>query len=68
MIKVADNNGNQIEGLMRDPSSQGLVVQSPDKYAKYLKEKERAEDVERLKTDVQEIKGMLGQILKAING
>jgi hypothetical protein len=59
MIGVKDSGGNAIEGLFRDEA---------DKYAKYLKEKERAEDVVRLKQDVSEMKDMLNQILKAING
>jgi hypothetical protein len=68
MIGVKDSGGNAIEGLFRDEANQGLTVKAPDKYAKYLKEKERAEDVVRLKQDVSEMKDMLNQILKAING
>ncbi len=67
MTRVLDKNGNVVEGLSRE-SGQGLSVCNPAGHAKYLAEKQRAEDVERLKQDVSEMKSMLTQILKAING
>lgn len=67
MTRVADKNGNPIEGLSRD-SNHGLVVHDPIGFAKYMKEKERVEDIEGLKKDVSEIKDMMSAILKAING
>lgn len=67
MTRVADKNGHPIEGLTR-ATSYGLVVENPSAYSKYLMDKQRAEDVERLKQDMSEVKGMLSKILKAING
>jgi hypothetical protein len=66
-MRVADSNGQPIPGLFRHGSN-GLVVDAPREYSKYLKEKERIEDIANLKTDVAEIKTMLSEILKAIHG
>lgn len=67
MTRVVDKNGSPIEGLIRG-SNHGLSVHNPVAHAKYMKEKERIEDLERLKTDVAELKGILSNILEAING
>lgn len=67
MTRVVDKNGTPIEGLTRGETF-GLVVHNPAGHAKYLKEKERIEDMDRLKTDVNELKGMMSKILEAING
>jgi C4-type Zn-finger protein len=67
MTKVADANGHAIECMKRDQNF-GLVVDDPVGYSKYMKEKKRIEDIENLKTDMNEVKGMLSEILRAING
>jgi hypothetical protein len=66
-MRVTDSNGTPIKGLIRD-KSHALVVDDKSAYAKYMLEKARIEEVAQLRTDVDEMKTMLSQILKAING
>lgn len=66
-MRIADKSGNPIHGLFRD-KSHAVVVNDQAAYTKYIKEKERIEEISRLRSDVDEIKSMLSQILKAVNG
>ena len=66
-MKVVDLNGNVVYGLVRT-EGYGLSVNDTAAYTKYIKEKERIEDIQRLKNDVQEMKATLSEILKAIHG
>ncbi len=66
--KTCDKNGVELSGIFRSPDNYGLVVNDQSGYSKYMKEKKRIEDIENLKTDMIEVKGMLSEILKAIHG
>jgi hypothetical protein len=64
-MRIADKNGVPIEGIERGAAN-SIVVKNPGAYHKYTKEKERAEEVMRLREDVDEMKSMLSQILNAV--
>lgn len=66
-MRVADKNGTPIQGLLRD-KSHALIVDDPAALSKYQREKARVEEITKLRTDVDEIKVMLSQILKAVDG
>lgn len=64
-MKVADKNGNVIEGLYRT-NSNGLVVDNPSAYQKYMQEKQRIEKLHNLEKEVTEMKTTLSQILEIL--
>lgn len=65
MNKVADKNGTVIDGLFRT-SANGLVVNNPKAYQKYLVEKQRLEKLHSLEKEVGEMKSTLSQILEIL--
>jgi hypothetical protein len=64
-MKVADSSGNIIEGLNRSPNN-GLVVNNPTAYQKYLVEKQRIERLHSLEKEMSEMKTTLSQILEIL--
>lgn len=64
-MKVADQSGAVIEGLYRT-RSQGLSVNNPAAYQKYITEKQRIEKLHNLEQEVTDIKSTLSQILEIL--
>jgi hypothetical protein len=58
MIKVKDDTGNIVPGLLK--SSHGALVVQPDTaYDRYKKEKELSLEITNLKSEMADIKAML---------
>lgn len=71
MLKLQDESGNTVKGLLRDPLG-AIVAERGPEYNKYIQEKKRLEQINNITTDLCnlqtemcEIKEMLLELLKA---
>lgn len=71
MLKIQDESGNIVKGLLRDPLG-GIVAERGQEYNKYIQEKKRLEqinnitdDLGKLQSEMSEIREMLLELLKA---
>lgn len=71
MLKLQDESGNIVKGLLRD-SLGGIVAERGPEYNKYIQEKKRLEqinnitnDLGKLQSEMSEIREMLLELLKA---
>ena len=64
---VKDPNGIVINGLQRTRNG-GLLVNNPDEFNKYMKEKTSKEEIMRLTNEVQQLKDLVLTLLREKNG
>ena len=64
---VKDQNGTIINGLHRTRNG-GLLVDSPDEFNKYMKEKTSKQEIMRLTDEVQQLKDLVLTLLREKNG
>jgi len=67
MKQVVTNSGEKISGLYRTDGG-SLVVDDPIRLKKVQVEAARIKEVDQLRTEVSEVKTMLGQILNILKG
>lgn len=67
LVKTLDSNGNIVNGVYRTADG-GLVVKNQTAYAKYLKEKEQHERMQKLESEMSDIKSMLKILIEKQNG
>lgn len=65
LVKIADQNGAVIEGLVRNKNN-GITVSDLPAYNKYIAEKQRIEKLHSLEKEVTEMKTTLSQILEIL--
>jgi hypothetical protein len=67
MIKIKDNNGTVLSGVMRS-SSGGIAVVNDAEYIKYKLEQTRIREFNELSRKVDDLSLMLTKILEKLNG
>lgn len=67
MIRVKDQDGNVVPGILKDVLG-NLVVNDVAEYNKYKREKDSAEQINELKSEVDQLKQLVHALLREKNG
>lgn len=62
MIKVRDENGNVIPGLLKNDLG-AIVVEQTSDYQRYLTEKKQQETINNLSKELSELKDLISSLL-----
>lgn len=66
MFRVKDQNGNIIQGLLKDRRG-AIIVENNAEYEKYLIEKQHQETINNLKQEVSELKDMIHALIANVS-
>lgn len=64
MIKVKDEQGNEVPGLFKD--SRGVIVVKDDaQHRRYMKEKNQAEIINNLVKEISELRQLVDELIES---
>lgn len=65
MLRVKDENGNVINGLVKDNLG-NIIVNNDKEYNRYIQEKNMQQSVNQLEHEVKELKSMITDLISAL--